>query len=114
MEGKERGQVHGMTVVDDRQVQPAVGGHSRLETLHERDQRRSEGIVESNTAAELQKVTQENCGEVHSDAPKKRIRPLIVSSLSRSGKALIPMMAAPTDLEGKLFRRVTLYCTRPA
>ena len=96
-----------MTVVDDRQVQPPVGGNGRLEVLHERDQWPAEGIVvESNTAAELQEVAQENCGDVHSDAPRKRIRPLIVSSISRSGKALSPMIAARTDLGEEFLGRV--------
>ena len=66
-----------------------------METLDQRDQRCTEGIVvKSDMAAELQEITQESCGKVHSDAPRKRIRPLIVSSISRSGKALSPMTAA--------------------
>ena len=95
MEVKERGQADRMTVVDDRQMEPAEGGNSCLEVLHERDQGPAEGIVvESHTPAEPEKVTQEGCGDVHSEAPKKRIRPLMVSNMSRSGKALIPMIAA--------------------
>ena len=72
-----------MTVVDDRQVEPTIGGDSRSEALNEGDQRCTECIVvKADAAAELQKVAQESCGDVHSYAPRKRIRPLIVSRLS--------------------------------
>ena len=36
-----------------------------------------------------------------SDAPRKRIRPLIESSTGRSSKPLIPMTAADTDQDGE-------------
>jgi hypothetical protein len=65
-----------MIVVDDRQMQPTTGGDRRAQSGNERGQRDFKGMVLlSDAAAEPQQVTQERCGEVHIEAPRKRILP---------------------------------------
>lgn len=67
-------------------------------------------VVEVYAAGEVEKVAQQGCGQIHSWAPRKRIRPLIVSVACRSGEALVPMIAAQTDRD-LLRPRITHDCT---
>ena len=93
--GMERAQTYGLAAFNHRQVHPTVGRHSRAQRGHEGSQAGAKLVlVEFDAAAEIEEVAKQSCGEIHSDAPRKRIRPLIESSTGRFSKALIPMTAA--------------------
>ena len=93
--GIERTQTDGLIVFNHRQVHPTVGRHSRAQRGHEGSHAGAKLVlVEFDAAAEMEEVAKQGCGGIHSDAPRKRIRPLIESSTVRFSKALIPMTAA--------------------
>lgn len=92
--GIERAQTYGL-IANHRQVHPTIGLHSRAQRGHEGSQAGAKPVlVQFDAAAEIEEVAKQGCGEIHSDAPRKRIRPLIESSTGRFSKALIPMTAA--------------------
>ena len=91
----ERAQTYGLIAFNHRQVHPTIGLHSRAQRGHEGSQAGAKPVlVQFDAAAEIEEVAKQGCGEIHSDAPRKRIRPLIESSTGRFSKALIPMTAA--------------------
>ena len=93
--GMERAQTYGLVAFNHRQVHPTVGRHRRAQRGYEGSQAGAKLVlVEFDAAAEMEEVAKQGCGEIHSDAPRKRIRPLIESSTGRSSKPLIPMTAA--------------------
>jgi hypothetical protein len=53
--------------------------------------------VKSDAIGKLGKLIEQRCGDIHAVAPKKRIRPLIVSLTCWFGKSPRPMTAADTD-----------------
>jgi hypothetical protein len=98
----ERAQTYGLAAFNHRQVHPTVGRHSRAQRGHEGSEAGTKLIlVEFDAAAEIEEVAKQSCGEIHSDAPRKRIRPLIESSTNRFSKALITMTAAENGQDGE-------------
>ena len=93
--GMERAQTYGIIAFNQREGHPTVGRDSRAQRGHQGSQAGAKLVlVEFDAAAEMEEVAKQGCGEIHSDAPRKRIRPLIESSTGRFSKPLIPMTAA--------------------
>ena len=93
--GIERAQTYGLIAFNHRQVHPTIGLHSRAQRGHEGSQAGAKPVlVRFDAAAEIEEIAKQGCGEIHSDAPRKRIRPLIESSTARFSKPLTPMTAA--------------------
>ena len=85
--GIERTQTYGLVVFNNRQEHPTVGRHSRAQRVHEGSHSGAKLVlVEFDAAAEMEEVAKQGCGGIHSDAPRKRIRPLIESSTVRFSK----------------------------
>ena len=70
----------GLAVPDDGELKSTIGTDRSAELPHESLQRGLERASgEADAVGEFGEVAEKRCGDVHSVAPRKRIRPLIVS-----------------------------------
>jgi hypothetical protein len=77
-EGSERDR---RVVLDNRELEAAVGSGRRVQRRGQRQKRVAEIlIIFADADREIVKVSKQGGWEIHTRAPRKRIRPLIVSA----------------------------------
>src|SRR5215212_2009681 len=85
----------GLAVADDGELKSTIGTDRSAEPPHESLQRSLEqASVEAAAVGKFAEVAEQRCGDLHSVAPRKRIRPLIVYYAFWLSKSPAPMAAA--------------------